>query len=603
MSLFDMRIQNFRAFLDTDYIRLESLNAIVGKNDTGKSVILHALNLFFNPPLRGGVKIEDIHMKDPVKEVIVEVSLDPQKLASTEVKIDAKNKIDIVEDFLVDEKKLLRLRITYDTSSKKNFEICIFDLESTDCFPLGLKNHDELLQLLESRGLEAVKAGKETNQEKRKTIRDHDSANGITFTQRWVSAIDFEAKIRSILPTFVFFEDFARFGLEETKVQNQFKGIAGKVVSDQQMAHNIEETIEKEIQNEFDKVFERLSKLTDTIHSIKANAIINWKKSIEKINLTWSDSFGVDIPYEYRGAGTRQLFMVAYFQYEAAESLHNPDGTKYIFAIEEPEIHLHPGAQRLLIEALKELGELGHTVIFTTHSPVFVATSPKDSLILVKRDSSNTIIHQFPELEISEVAKELGLYVSDRLIGIDNVILVEGKKDEEFWNVVLEKLYNDNKTDLNPEKILFFQVGGVKNVKYTAIEGTVHKAGLKWGLIVDSDRKEESDPNANQDVLDNCADSCRFKKALNLSSIENYLDESIIKIKLGIDCHMPKYGKAKISIGGNNIASRHWNLIKNNSANIAVEMDSDYFIERSRNNSNQSEILQMFVDIKASFDI
>jgi len=147
--------------------------------------------------------------------------------------------------------------------------------------------------------------------------------------------------------------------------------------------------------------------------------------------------------------------MVAYFQYKVADSIRSQYGDGFIFAIEESEIHLLPGAQRLLINALNELGSMVHTVIFTTHSPVFTSISPKDSLVLVKKDFTDTKISQIQNLDIIDITNELGIYVSDRLVGVDNVVLVEGKQVDKFWNVVLEKLYNEGKTSLNPPLYAF----------------------------------------------------------------------------------------------------------------------------------------------------
>ncbi|GAG77503.1 unnamed protein product, partial [marine sediment metagenome] len=304
--------------------------------------------------------------QNPNGIVEIEVAFHPTALSTQEVQIDAKNKIHLSEDRLVDRSGLLRLRLSLSAEAIVHFEIFVQDIDDDDLFPLALKNQDELLKLLDANGLPAVRAGKETNQEKRNSLRDKAQADGKGLREAWVDASPAEKKLRSILPNFILFADTANYGIGETPVQNQFKGIVDKALSGHPNAQQIENEIRATIQAEFDKVFERLSRLTDSVTSLEANARVSWKKAVDGIALSWGDPAGVNIPYEMRGAGVRRLFMVAYFQYEAATSLHDGDGQKYIFAIEEPEVHLHPGAQRDLDIALRDLADSGHTVIFAT---------------------------------------------------------------------------------------------------------------------------------------------------------------------------------------------------------------------------------------------
>lgn len=48
MNLKQLKIQNFRCYRDSVSIDFDSLTAIIGRNDAGKSTILEALEIFFN---------------------------------------------------------------------------------------------------------------------------------------------------------------------------------------------------------------------------------------------------------------------------------------------------------------------------------------------------------------------------------------------------------------------------------------------------------------------------------------------------------------------------------------------------------------------------
>src|ERR1019366_7184823 len=225
MPIGEMRVKNFRAFTDSGIVRLGGVTPIAGRNDVGKSGLLHALRLFFEPPKKGGLDLPDLHAMDPNAVAEIEVAFHPAALTTQEVQIDAKNKVHLIEDCLVDSQGLLRLRISISEKAITAFDILIQDIDDDALFPLAIKDHAELLNLLAANGLPAVKAGKETNQQKRMSLRQKAHADGKGLREGWVNAIPVEKKLRDILPQLILFSDTANYGIGETPVQNQFKGI------------------------------------------------------------------------------------------------------------------------------------------------------------------------------------------------------------------------------------------------------------------------------------------------------------------------------------------------------------------------------------------
>jgi hypothetical protein len=278
MPITEIRVKNFRAFADSRLATVGPVTPIAGRNDVGKSGILHALKLFCDPPRKGGLDLADIHANDPDATVEIEVAFSPKALSTQEVQIDAKNKIHLTDDRLVDSRGMLRLRISISAKEVKAFEMLIEDVDDDDLFPLATKNHDQLFELLEKAGLPAVKAGKETNQEKRAALRQKAESEGKGKREQWVNATTVEKKIREVLPQLILFTDTANYGIGETPVQNQFKGIVDKALAAHPNAKQIETEIRTTVQAEFDKVFDRLRRLTSTVTSIEANAKVNWEK-------------------------------------------------------------------------------------------------------------------------------------------------------------------------------------------------------------------------------------------------------------------------------------------------------------------------------------
>ena len=80
------------------------------------------------------------------------------------------------------------------------------------------------------------------------------------------------------------------------------------------------------------------------------------------------------------GAGMRNLMLLALFRATAAISR----GTS-VMVVEEPEIYLHPHAQRSLASMFREMSDQGTQVILSTHSASFVSPEQFDDIAIVER--------------------------------------------------------------------------------------------------------------------------------------------------------------------------------------------------------------------------
>ena len=80
------------------------------------------------------------------------------------------------------------------------------------------------------------------------------------------------------------------------------------------------------------------------------------------------------------GSGMRNLIVLALFRAYATAFRHST-----VFAVEEPEIYLHPHAQRSLAALYREMAAAGHQVFYSTHSAAFVDVTRSDEIVLVDR--------------------------------------------------------------------------------------------------------------------------------------------------------------------------------------------------------------------------
>lgn len=91
---------------------------------------------------------------------------------------------------------------------------------------------------------------------------------------------------------------------------------------------------------------------------------------------------GLEIPAEELGLGIQSALVVGIF--DALRRLGGPVGT---LIVEEPEMYLHPQAQRYFYRLLCEMADKGECqVIFSTHSPIFADITRFESIRLVRKE-------------------------------------------------------------------------------------------------------------------------------------------------------------------------------------------------------------------------
>jgi predicted ATP-dependent endonuclease of OLD family len=184
---------------------------------------------------------------------------------------------------------------------------------------------------------------------------------------------------------------------------------------------------------------------------------------------------------EGKGHGLQRYVIFTILKTYAERSRETGDAERQrsvIFAIEEPEIYLHPQAQRTMYQALLEIGEKGDQVIYSTHSSLLVDIMHFDRLCLVSRrkigDRYRTEVRQ---LSVQQMVNDLKIrnpqtspteqsmreryshvYTSSRNEGFfaQKIILVEGQSEEYAFPVYCQTLGYD----LDLEGVSVINAGG-----------------------------------------------------------------------------------------------------------------------------------------------
>ncbi len=135
-----------------------------------------------------------------------------------------------------------------------------------------------------------------------------------------------------------------------------------------------------------------------------------------------------NIPLTDMGGGVEQLLMVA-------TVLLTTTAENTIF-LEEPESHLHAGAQRYLIE---KLYDDERQVFITTHSSTFINLTKPFSLYQVLYVKGQTQITRCDPEALEAVLEDIDVHNSDVLFS-DSILFVEGPGDRDVITTFSEKL-------------------------------------------------------------------------------------------------------------------------------------------------------------------
>jgi putative ATP-dependent endonuclease of the OLD family len=198
------------------------------------------------------------------------------------------------------------------------------------------------------------------------------------------------------------------------------------------------------------------------------------------------DENGIINPASNVGAGLQSAIVIGIFRtYEEVKK----GGA--IFAIEEPEVFLHPHKARYFETTLKSIAESGNQVFITTHSPIFVLIHKPEYVCIVRRDQDRgTYIQQVDNFSITEEKREeLRLLTEfdaqrNELFFAKKVILTEGMTEK----ISIPLIYKALGIDLNQMGISVIECGG--KTKIPLFIKVVEALKIPYVVFVDEDIKE-----------------------------------------------------------------------------------------------------------------
>lgn len=212
------------------------------------------------------------------------------------------------------------------------------------------------------------------------------------------------------------------------------------------------------------------------------------------IDVNFSTKGAQSFPLVRHGMGTRSLASLlvfrAYMSWRASRL--KADAMHPMLALEEPEAHLHPQAQRALFSHIKEIpGQL----IISTHSPYVAAQSTVGDLRHFSKIGSESRVAQ---IDVSGLTGEdlrkidrMVLNTRGDILFARALVLFEGETEEQALPIFAEEYWN---TNIHRIGVACVGVGGSGN--YLPFLRLAAHFGMCWCILSDGEATAVKDVDA-----------------------------------------------------------------------------------------------------------
>ncbi len=237
-----------------------------------------------------------------------------------------------------------------------------------------------------------------------------------------------------------------------------------------------------------------------------------------KMNCNWEQMLSVKVEanrketghsstVEHLGNGMRSIYMLSLLETYIEEEQKIPS----IIIVEYPELFLHPSLQKSASKILYKLSKKNQ-VVFTTHSPNMVSNFTRGQVCQVVLDRDGYSIAR-QNADIDDILNDLG-YSANDFLNVDFVFIVEGKQDKNRLPLLLEKYYSDIH-DENGElsRISIITTNSCTNIKTYANLKYMNQLYLRdqFLMIRDGDGKDREEL---------AGQLCRYYSERNLQDID-----------------------------------------------------------------------------------
>lgn len=476
MRLTSLRIENFRSIKNVDALRIEPFQALVGENNAGKSNVLRALECFLSAGT-GGVEAGDFC--DPSLPIVIEAEF--SRLTPSE-----RTRL---RSYLIGDRLILQKRLSIEIDDRTDKQRVSAEYHGYKAEPKdwwlstskvieregrtpkweNIAKQNGILEYVCNAEGKVNKTSYEAGLTRLLAERHDVEFDEPTLGQ--TQALGLQQNLLGALPELYLLPAITDYSDEidrrssSTVFRRLMADLSDRIMRADGRYAEIEQTLTKLRQllnpagtGEAD---ERLQALGDVEGALR-DTIKKLMPSVAGVQLTVEveetrDIFskGVSIKVDdgvltdvlLKGHGMQRSIVFSLLQMLMKSKRADSEVRPIILCIEEPELYIHPHAQRLIYSVLKQFAGLPgdadtatgtDQVIYTTHSPTFVDVSRYERIgVVCKKPDAGTIVKQCPagvlgdpiERKAFKLLTCFGLKHNE-IFFARSCILVEGPEDE-----------------------------------------------------------------------------------------------------------------------------------------------------------------------------
>lgn len=457
MHLTRIRIKNFRNFADFD-VKLGGNLVVVGENRVGKSNLLHALRLIFDPSLPDSARqlgLSDFW--DGLDELTNEECIS----VSVEIK-DFENDADILAmltDFRLDDDPET-VRLTYELRPRADLEGAPGAAEDYEFICYGGESEAKTF---------GHKLRRRITMDVLPALRD--AEGDLSVWQR--------SPLRPL-------------------IEEAFKGVDADKL--EEIGEAIEEATEKitafdevaALEDSIAELFEEMSGEKQNIHPTLGFSPTDPSRLYRAVRLLIDEG---ERGISDASLGSANLVFLTLKSLELRRLIEENHRDHTFLAIEEPEAHLHPHLQRSVYRHVFTEAQEGNaplSIILTTHSPHIASVAPLRSIVLLKDEGDAgtkgyaTQAIKLEEEEVDDIGRYLDVTRAEILFA-RGVLLVEGDA-ERFLVPAFAKTLDKSLDELG---ITVCSVAGTNFRPYAKF---LVGLGIPFSVITDWDPRDEKSP-------------------------------------------------------------------------------------------------------------
>lgn len=538
MKLSKFHITNYRSVLDSGEIEVRKLTSMIGRNESGKTNLLRALQTL-NPPDKKLLPLsltKDLprnrQYNDDSSILVVNTlwDLDQEEakaIAEIHPKLNGVTKLEIFrfyddirivrfvgaseasipDELILNGRKALLKYINHLNSSITEEQV-VTEIGNAYTNLITLLNKENFMYELEAEeilaSLKLFLSKIPANVALHPTLADA-LGNLEQHIHAFIEDRDLTERasnyISDIMPIFIFFDEYPNLNGHQNLQELTSKKEAGKELS------------------ENEKNFEKLMKVAELdagkLHELKSTdyekrKILTRKASAKitrKLNQLWSDrnlvvTFQLDGDYfntlisdssspddneinlDERSKGFKWFF--SFYVIFAADTLKG-NAENAILLFDEPGLHLHAVAQQDLLTQFRK--ELNNQIIYTTHSPFMVPIEEFTSIRIVElSDTHGTKVNNNLSGDVRSLLPlrvALGYEVAQSLFLSENNLVVEGIVDFYYLGSFSHYLRKIGRNSLS-SNVTLLPAGGASKVQ--SIVSLLVSNNLKVNVLLDKDK-------------------------------------------------------------------------------------------------------------------